>query len=280
MRWQNITIVIHIFQRIKDAFGIHPDGEDFSFGLVGLHPCGDLTIILTRFFLQSNNVRFLNIVGCCYMKLSTSCHPVSRYLKQICPNGLSYPAREIACHAIESYAERLRTNNYDYLKIHCYRALIERILQRYDPRLRHCGLKSVKQKDGMTFQDYARIVTKNLENVNIQDEEFADPEITKDLDEWKKVVVFGTLRLFLAPLLETILLYDRMLWILESDDQSECELRATFDPLRSPRNHVLIANRGSLTVSNKWVIFIRIEVVWYWYLWPLFLWIHIFWTRI
>lgn len=132
---------------------------------------------------------------------------------------------------------------------------MERILRRYDPiNLRHCGLKSVKLKDGLSFQDYARIVTQNLKDVKIQEDDFSDPEITKDLAKWKKLVVFGTLRLFFAPLLETILLYDRMLWILETDDQSGCELRVTFDPLISPRNHVLVADRGSFekcSVSNK-----------------------------
>lgn len=164
-------------------------------------------------------------------------------MKEIHRSGLSYEAREIACHSIETYAERLKTNNYDYLKIHCYRALIERILIRHDPTLRRCGLKSVKQKDGLTFQEYARIVTENLPTVNPTVEELLDAQIEKDLSEWKEVVIFYTLRLFLAPLLESILLHDRMLWILESDDENRCILLPTFDPSKSPRNHVMIAER-------------------------------------
>lgn len=167
---------------------------------------------------------------------------MSQYLKELKPAGLSYEAREIACHAIETYAERLRTNNYDYLKIHCYRALIERILCRYYPNMRHCGLKSVKQKDGLTFQEYARLVTTNCKDIEIPDEEFSTVDVEKDLAEWKKVVIFYTLRLFIAPLLETVILYDRMLWILEDQD-CQCSLQATFDPILSPRNHVLIALR-------------------------------------
>lgn len=172
------------------------------------------------------------------------CHPVSSYLQKIFPSGLSYEAREIACHAVETYANRLKNNNYEYLKIHCYRALIERILIRHDPTLRRRGLKSVKQKDGLSFQEYARIVTENLPSVNVTNDELSDPQIVRDLTEWKKVVIVYTLRLLLAPLLETIILHDRKLWILESDPNNNCILPPTFDPLKSPRNHVMIAERG------------------------------------
>jgi hypothetical protein len=56
-------------QALKIAFDI--PGESFSFGMVGLHPCGDLTPILMHLFVQCPNVKFINIVGCCYMKLTT-----------------------------------------------------------------------------------------------------------------------------------------------------------------------------------------------------------------
>lgn len=188
------------------------------------------------------------------MKLTAACHPVSAFMKQLHPTGLSYEAREIACHAIETYAEKLKTNNYDYLKIHCYRALVERIIIRHDPELRRCGLKSVKQKDGLTFREYVRLATANLTHLNITDEELTNPEVEKDAAEWKKVAIFYTLRLFLAPLLESIILLDRMLWILEKGGSNlKCELRATFDPLKSPRNQVMVAIKDdqNVNISNK-----------------------------
>jgi len=33
------------------------------------------------------------------------------------PHSLSYEAREIACHAVETYSERLCFGNYDNLKV-------------------------------------------------------------------------------------------------------------------------------------------------------------------
>jgi hypothetical protein len=57
------------FQALKNAFGIC--GEHFRFGMVGLHPCGDLTPILMHLFVQCPDAKFINIVGCCYMKITT-----------------------------------------------------------------------------------------------------------------------------------------------------------------------------------------------------------------
>lgn len=104
----------------------------------------------------------------------------------------------------------------------------------------------MKQKDGLTFQDYARLVTENLPTVNVTEEELNALDVERDLREWKKVVIFYSLRLFLAPLLESIILYDRMLWILEGGEDIHCRLIPTFDPFLSPRNHVMIADRGPL----------------------------------
>lgn len=123
---------------------------------------------------------------------------------------------------------------------------MERILLRHDPSLRRCGLKSVKQKDGLSFAEYVRLVTDDLPTVHVTAEELSDPQIETDLSDWKRVVIFYTLRLFLAPLLETIILQDRMLWILECDDRAQCSLRPTFDPMTSPRSHVMTAQRGPL----------------------------------
>ena len=44
--------------------------EEFSkFGLVGLHTCGDLGPTLIRNFAQNSEIKFIAVVGCCYMKI-------------------------------------------------------------------------------------------------------------------------------------------------------------------------------------------------------------------
>lgn len=51
------------------VFGINKN--DVIFGLIGLHPCGDLVPIMLRLFASSTDIKFVKAVGCCYMKLST-----------------------------------------------------------------------------------------------------------------------------------------------------------------------------------------------------------------
>mgnify|MGYP004601456179 CR=1 FL=1 len=41
-----------------------------EFGLIGLHPCGDLAPILLKLYSSRSEAKFICIVGCCYMKLT------------------------------------------------------------------------------------------------------------------------------------------------------------------------------------------------------------------
>lgn len=157
---EDITPEVFI-QYIRDAFGLS-DCDNFTFGIVGLHPCGNLTAILLKLFLRIKEAKFLNIIGCCYMKLTTSTegaqfkgYPLSRYLlnRPEPLSELSYEAREAACHAIENYAMRLETRNYEYLKVHAYRAALERILVKNWPHFKHAGLRGVKNTDLLTFSE-------------------------------------------------------------------------------------------------------------------------------
>jgi hypothetical protein len=87
-----------------------------NYGLIGLHPCGDLGPLLLKHFVNSANVKFICLVGCCYMKLTSYGYPLSTYTKTL-DSALTYPSREIACHAIEIYCDRLMKGDYKDLKV-------------------------------------------------------------------------------------------------------------------------------------------------------------------
>lgn len=42
-------------------------------------------------------------------------YPLSKYLSSFAKHKLSYIALEVACHAIESYCDKLKTGNYEDL---------------------------------------------------------------------------------------------------------------------------------------------------------------------
>lgn len=145
---------------IREAFQLTDD--NFQFGIIGLHPCGDLGATLIRIFLNCKQAKFLNFVGCCYQKMTTKQthpkqklhgYPLSALLQKNAQCQLSYEAREIACHAIEIYYDRLSAGQYEYLKIHSLRAAAERIIVQHFPDLKHCALRNVKHTPGMTFDE-------------------------------------------------------------------------------------------------------------------------------
>lgn len=140
-------------------------------------------------------------------------YPLSEFLqrKKSC---LTFEAREIACHAIEVYAKRLFDKDYENLRVHSYRAAIEKIICKYWPERKHSGLKNIKHLS--TFRDYCNQAVCHLEDIQIPDDEINAPDTLYNLNNWKSVVIFYTLRLMIAPLVESVILYDRTLFLLEN----------------------------------------------------------------
>jgi hypothetical protein len=130
-----------------------------SFVLTGLHPCGDLGATLVKLFSASSEAELLVLVSCCYMKMENlaacdktgetnhqdSCsYPLSTSLHRLADHHLSYRAKELACHTIDAYCQKLEGWNQsltcllllqylsagnDYsLRIHCYRASLQLLL--------------------------------------------------------------------------------------------------------------------------------------------------------
>lgn len=134
--------------QLRELFqnGFDLGGSNIQFGLVGLHPCGDLAPLLLRLYSSREEVKFICIVGCCYMKMALKfvyflkglcsrslsyCvviifldrseisglkgYPLSKYLLLRKSHELSYTSLEVACHAIEKYCDKLKTGNYEDL---------------------------------------------------------------------------------------------------------------------------------------------------------------------
>ncbi|KAH8340072.1 hypothetical protein KR067_008001, partial [Drosophila pandora] len=245
-RLESDTQPEHFLSCIRDALQLKK--EEYSFGIVGLHPCGNLGPTLMRMFLGCPQAKFLNFVGCCYQKMTTEIthprnqvhgYPLSSFLKDTRESQLSYEAREISCHAMEVYHDRLQVGDYEHLRIHSLRAAAERIIVQEFPNLRHCALRNVKHSPGMTFNEYFQRAVQGTRFEALDSRLLSTEETEKDLRNWKRIVVFYTLRLMLAPLVESIILYDRCLFLQEND----CDVRieAIFDPRLSPRNHITMA---------------------------------------
>uniref|UniRef100_A0A8C1Y500 Ribosomal RNA adenine dimethylase domain containing 1 n=1 Tax=Cyprinus carpio TaxID=7962 RepID=A0A8C1Y500_CYPCA len=232
-----------------------------SFVLTGLHACGDLSSTLLRHFTNCPHVQVITSVACCYMKISTkeqpnppgvfqpsfssdtvvdSCseygYPMSDWVRGLPGHQLSYKAREGACHAIEDYLHRLREES-GLLRTHCYRAILESIIRAERPDMRRPGVQTVKKAYALSFSEYARLA---LPRVGLPADLPLDPvRVDAMLAHQGKVVAYFSLVLLLAPVVETLVLLDRMIFLQEKGFQSK--LIPLFDAAFSPRNLVLVA---------------------------------------
>uniref|UniRef100_A0A3Q1FLJ1 Methyltransferase like 25B n=1 Tax=Acanthochromis polyacanthus TaxID=80966 RepID=A0A3Q1FLJ1_9TELE len=234
-----------------------------DFVLTGLHACGDLSTTLLRHFINCPHVRGITSVACCYMKITTKenpsppglvvppvppltpghesvpsefGYPMSSWVRGLPGHQLSYKAREGACHAVEDYIRRLREES-ELLRTHCYRAMLETFIRDARPDLRRAGIQTIKKAHLLPFTEYACL---GLPRVGLPPDLALDPErVEAMLKQQGRVVVYFSLALLLAPVVETLVLLDRMIYLQEKGVDSQ--LVPLFDPNFSPRNFVLVA---------------------------------------
>ncbi|XP_063001683.1 methyltransferase-like protein 25B [Elgaria multicarinata webbii] len=237
-----------------------PAGRRQRLLLTGLHACGDLSVALLRQFVRCPHVVGLTSVACCYMKLTTEeastlpgpgslpqrpaeyGYPLSAWVSGLPGHRLSYKAREGACHALEDYALRLRHQSAT-LRTHGLRAVLETAIRAADPAKKRLGVQTVHKAHELPFEEYARL---GLERLGMSPKVALDPaRLEAMLARQHQVVAFFSLALLLAPLVETLILLDRMIYLQEEGFQ--CELLPLFDPTFSPRNLVLVAAKAELS---------------------------------
>ncbi|ODM91699.1 Protein RRNAD1 [Orchesella cincta] len=207
-----------------------------QFGFTGLHACGNLSPVIIHNFVNSP-AKFLVSVGCCYMKLDDNGFPLSATAKHH-DLKFSYEALEVACHANEQYCERLRNGQVRKLMTHSYRAALETIL--VGKGLRRAGLKGVPHTEQLEFYEYATAAISRVPNLTIDNSELTTPYIKDCVNDWFKVVIFYSLRLLTANVVETAVLLDRSLFVKEQVPNSNVEIIPIFNPNVGPRNLAIV----------------------------------------
>lgn len=265
------------FQRL---FGEHFPGESTTpaagFCLSGLHTCGNLAASCAQIFRRNAAVRLLCNVGCCYHLLDEQFvgqdlhverhHPAA--LAEGEPTMLGFPlsahlrkqrfrlgrnARMLASQSLERTVAAGEPPGRSLF----YRALLERLICERRPELAGC-VQVGRMKGGgddLTFGEYVRRCAKRLEQGGDAlpfDAEAAanrEPQLMAELAlERRRMELFYLVRQTLAPVLETVVLLDRLLYLLEpdadvgGDDGVESAwLVQLFDPVVSPRSVAVVA---------------------------------------
>ncbi|KAG5880587.1 hypothetical protein JTB14_002396 [Gonioctena quinquepunctata] len=233
-------------QLITDIFLEKPNG----IGIVGLHTCGNLASTSIRIFSGNEQIKTICNVGCCYHFLNerfeidteensvNAGFPLSEFLRAK-KFAIGRSARMIASQSVERILDKKELPNRTLF----YRALFEVLLDK------KCGYLTKEQrqvgrfrKQSTNFNDY---VKKALTRLNL-DIVIPDIEINDLYDQYEnrldELNIFYLIRAMLAPMIESLILLDRLLFLYEQGHQNSF-LVQLFDPVVSPRCYGLISSK-------------------------------------
>ena len=240
-----------LIQLVAETF---PDDNETEICLVGLHTCGNLASSSLKQFVRNDRIKLLCNVGCCYHLIYEEFQddyfndelramddqdepgfPMSKYLKNK-NYRLGRNARMLAAQCFERVIDSKKLPDQSLF----YRALFEKLLlERWakagDPKVIKIGRIKFN-----SFEDYLRKGCKKIKlDMDLTTEEIN--KLMKDHEYERNLINLNYfIRLLMAKVIETLIILDRHLFLLENDVENVFLVRI-FDPVVSPRNYSLIA---------------------------------------
>ncbi|KAJ3293515.1 hypothetical protein HK104_004387 [Borealophlyctis nickersoniae] len=263
--------------------------------LCGLHTCGDLAAVSIRHFLESDAAVLVG-VGCCYNHLTEAPNanlaappshwesstnfqrrrppskdappgfPMSAHVASL-SMALGFTARMLACQATCRWAEQ--PDAAENFSRHFYRALLQAIIKERNllPEIADSRDIIVGRLGRDAFRGgFVAYAEQALPRLGIDTVKFG---LTREAleefrqrfrDREKEIAVVWTLRAMLAEAIESLILVDRFLSLVEASGEGDVDGGATiadtgdskslevqlfpiFQPIDSPRNMVIVARK-------------------------------------
>lgn len=226
-------------------------------GIIGLHTCGNLTPSSLKIFFASDSAKFICNVGCCYHALEEEFYanpylepgvvstsppgfPVSSLLQKK-KFWLGRNARILASQPLNRLAEKGNLPSRSLI----WRAILQVILKENVPDLRfqdhQVGRIASKSTD---FIDYVRrALIRCKKSVDLSDERILEYYNNYYPRYSRKLNCFYQFRSLFAPVIEGIILLDRLLFLQEKGCTESCFIIRLFDPTVSPRCYALVASK-------------------------------------
>ncbi|XP_065059525.1 methyltransferase-like protein 25B isoform X1 [Rhopilema esculentum] len=166
--------------------------------------------------------------------------PMSHYLRRQSKLSVDWDGLELACHNLDNYCQRL-LDEKEKLKIQCYRAALEVVIRKLRPDMKNPQIRCQKIKGAsrLSFQEYAHAALQRINISKPSQEIFEELDINSFLSRWKEVTMFYCLRLLIGPVIESMVLTDRLLYMQENGFRAN--LYTVFDAKISPRNFALVS---------------------------------------
>ncbi|XP_065176096.1 probable methyltransferase-like protein 25 isoform X1 [Sycon ciliatum] len=241
--------------------------------LTGLHACGNLSSTSLRLFAHCPNLHALCTVGCCYHVLTESEEaerdradgsvedrgykreerndwrgkggegplgfPLSKLGEELQPK-LGINARMLACQAPDRMCSGEPPSHIGIF----WRAVFQVILVEKFNRDNHSRKNNVGRQvsKSKTFREYVHRCLRKLEidPSAISDEEIAD-YLHRFEPRHRQLQCFAQMRAMVSAVTESLILVDRIAFLLEQPSISLACAIPLFDPVTSPRNVVVLA---------------------------------------
>ncbi|XP_055905028.1 probable methyltransferase-like protein 25 [Eupeodes corollae] len=248
-----ITTKLPFKDLVKQDFDLPADSSP-SLCLTGLHTCGNLAPTCLQVFSAQEDFRIVCNIGCCYHLLkeefstdeffgnkvimeqqSDIGFPMSEFLKgQRVRMGRN--ARMLAAQSIHRTQNAKELPNISLF----YRALLEVMIVERDPSLKDT-VQVGKIKKFNNFKEYIALCSRK---VSLELETLAEEDIERIEKTYEKQAkfldLFYLLRMGFAPVLETLIILDRLLYLREQGYANSYVI-PLFDPVVSPRHFCIVA---------------------------------------
>ncbi|XP_062597462.1 probable methyltransferase-like protein 25 [Saccostrea cucullata] len=215
--------------------------------LIGLHCCGDLTPAMLRMYLEVTFVKGLCCVSCCYHRMtkhgSKYTHfPMSRDTEATLSKFDLRPTIPFLRLAAQETRARWKTLSEDSHQSHtnavAYRALLELCAYKENTECNKLFRRIATAKDFADFESYVDKILSRCEFTSRQGKESIKDKLNLLYEEYKGkfpyIEVITVLQVILQPLIERLIIQDRVLWLLENGQNAY--LMPVFDDAISPRN--------------------------------------------
>ncbi|XP_065221546.1 probable methyltransferase-like protein 25 [Planococcus citri] len=224
--------------------------------LVGLHTCGNLAPACLELLVENRNrIKSIVNIGCCYHLLEEKFVSNPDWLKRnsVCGNP-TFPMSEYLTErrfALGRDARMCGTQKPINLKDSdeitnatkplFYRALLQKLMiEKLSADDFPQGMTGRIAHKCNTFREYLTKAEKKLDvNLQVNDQDL-DSFVEQNTLHWDRLKIFFILKSALSPVIESIILLDRLLYLFENNISNAFVVRL-FDPDVSPRCHAIVA---------------------------------------
>ncbi|XP_067946526.1 probable methyltransferase-like protein 25 isoform X2 [Watersipora subatra] len=223
--------------------------------LTGLHTCGNLAVSMAKLFLKTPSCKAMLNVGCCYHQVDEmfasnpfapqeDClphFPLSSVLIQR-SFKLGRNCRMLSMQAMEKSAVSGVGGGGERSLF--WRALLQQILLDMHG---YWSKEWIVGKISAKCSDFTEYVYKALKRLKLDHSMLSPSDINAYLEKYKEsekqMPMFFQLRIALSPCIESIILLDRCLYLMEQESTDVVLAKRLFDPVQSPRCYGIIANK-------------------------------------